>query len=246
MKKKWVWPGLWSVALIFAAGFALWAAFPLGPAPEALSALQSDNLVEVSTMPNMVVFIPQQLQPQTGLIFYPGGRVDYRSYAPPLKEIAEAGYLVVLPQMPLSLAVFDPGRAEEVITAYPQIENWVIGGHSLGGAMATGYIHKNLDRGYGLMLWASYPAASNDLSAEKLPVLSIYGTRDMSVEKLVKNQARLPDSTEWVVIEGGNHAQFGNYGEQPGDQTPQISSERQQRLTVEAAIHFLESFETRQ
>ena len=244
MKKKWIWLGLLGILLLSVAGFLLWASFPLGPAPEALSALESDSTVEVFSMPDMVVFIPRQLQPQTGLIFYPGGRVDYRSYAPALKKVAEAGYLVALPKMPLSLAVFDPDRAEEIIAAYPQLKNWVIGGHSLGGAMAASYIHKNLDQGYGLTLWASYPAASNDLASEEVAVLSVYGTRDMSVDELVENQARLPDSTRWVVIEGGNHAQFGNYGPQPGDQTPQISIEQQQRITVEATINFLKSFES--
>jgi len=110
--------------------------------------------------------------------------------------------------------------------------------------MAASYIHKNLDQGYGLTLWASYPAASNDLASEEVAVLSVYGTRDMSVDELVENQARLPDSTRWVVIEGGNHAQFGNYGPQPGDQTPQISIEQQQRITVEATVNFLKSFES--
>ena len=90
--------------------------------------------------------------------------------------------------MPLSLAVFDADRAGEIIAAYPQIEHWSIGGHSLGGAMAASYVYKNLDRGYGLVLWASYPASSNDLSSEDVPVLSIYGTRDMAVEELVENQ----------------------------------------------------------
>ncbi len=169
--------------------------------------------------------------------------MDYRSYAPVLKRIAEAGYFVALPRMPLSLAFLDADRAGKIIAAYPQIENWAIGGHSLGGAMAARYVYENLGRGYGLVLWASYPAASNDLSGEEIPVLSIYGTRDMAGDKLVKNQALLPDSTRWVVIEGGNHAQFGDYGPQPGDPAAEISAQQQQEITVEATVDFLKALE---
>ncbi len=243
MKRKWVRFGLAGILLLSVVGFLIWASSPLGPMPEAISALDGDGAVEVFSMPDMVVFIPRQLQPKTGLIFYPGGRVDYRSYAPVLKRIAEAGYFVALPRMPLSLAVLDADRAGKIIAAYPQIENWAVGGHSLGGAMAARYVYENLGWGYGLVLWASYPAASNDLSEEEIPVLSIYGTRDMAGDKLVKNQALLPDSTRWVVIEGGNHAQFGDYGPQPGDPTAEISVQQQQGITVEATVDFLKALE---
>ena len=243
MKKKWIWLGLPALLLVFISGFLVWASFPLGPTAAALSALESDSEVEVFSMPDMVMFIPRQIEPETGLIFYPGGRVDYRSYAPLLKRVAEAGYLVALPQMPLSLAVFDADRAGEIIAAYPQIESWAVGGHSLGGAMAASYVYDHLEQGYGLVLWASYPPGSNDLSGEQLPVLSVYGTRDMSVEELVKHQTLLPDSTRLVIIEGGNHAQFGDYGPQPGDPVAEIPAEKQQYIAVEATTDFLKSLQ---
>ena len=43
-----------------------------------------------------------------------------------------------------------------------------------------------------------------------------------------------------VVIEGGNHAQFGNYGKQKGDADATISREEQQNIAVEAVGKFLE------
>ena len=97
--------------------------------PEALAALQSDSQVKVTTDP-WLVFQPTQSTPTTGLIIYPGGRVDPRAYAPQARAIAEKGYLVVIVPMPLNLAVFGSGRASSVIQAYPDIEKWVIGGHS--------------------------------------------------------------------------------------------------------------------
>ena len=49
------------------------------------------------------------------------------------------------------------------------------------------------------------------------------------------------DYTENVVeIEGGNHAQFGNYGPQKGDLPATISAEEQQARTVAAIEEFLE------
>ncbi len=132
------------------------------PMPEALAALESDELVTVETEP-WLIFTPTESTPTTGFIFYPGGKVDYRSYAPQARAIAEAGYLVIIPEMPLNLAVFNANAANDIITAYPDIENWAIGGHSLGGAMAAKYVYDNPDTMNGLVLWASYPAGSNDL-----------------------------------------------------------------------------------
>ena len=90
------------------------------------------------------------------MIFYPGGRVDPRSYAPAARAIAAQGYLAVITPMPLNLAVFTPGRAAQVIAAYPEIHTWAIGGHSLGGAMAANFSHKSR-RGAGAVLLGGLP-----------------------------------------------------------------------------------------
>ena len=48
------------------------------------------------------------------------------------------------------------------------------------------------------------------------------------------------DYTENIVeIEGGNHAQFGNYGPQKGDPPAAISAQEQQAQTVAAIEAFL-------
>ena len=213
-----------------------------GPEQEALDALISDDFVEVQS-DDWYVFEPAGPTPQTGLIFYPGGYVDPRAYAPAAREIAAAGYLVIIPTMPLNLAIFGANEAADVIDAYPEIENWAIGGHSLGGAMAAQYAGGNPEDVDGLALWASYPAGSNDLSESALQVVSIYGTADgvSDPETVEAARSQLPEETNWVAIEGGNHAQFGWYGPQRGDQAPQIDHLEQQALAVEATVELLQA-----
>ena len=62
--------------------------------------------------------------------------MDPISYGPTAKQLSTSEYLVVLVQMPLTLSVFGAERAGDVMEAYPEIENWAIAGHSLGGNMA--------------------------------------------------------------------------------------------------------------
>ncbi len=137
MKQKRILLGVLALIAIALAGFVIWAAFPAGPDEEAMQALHSDEVVNVTLLPGQIIFRPAQGTVDVGLVFYPGGRVDYRSYAPPLRAIAAEGYWVALVSMPLNLAVFDPNRANAVIDAHPEIQHWAVGGHSLGGAMAA-------------------------------------------------------------------------------------------------------------
>jgi pimeloyl-ACP methyl ester carboxylesterase len=243
MKKKIVLAASIFVAILLLAvgGFVVWASADSGPMPEAVQALESTSAVKVETDP-WLVFTPIGQEPTTGFIFYPGGKVDPRSYAPMAKAIAEQGYLVVIPPMPLNLAVFSPDEAAEVIAAYPSIETWVIGGHSLGGSMAANYAKKHPEQISGLMLQASYPASSDDLSLNDIQVLSMYGTNDQVADyaKIEASKALLPPDTQFIPVEGGNHAGFGWYGPQSGDGEATISREEQQAQVVQAIIEFLE------
>lgn len=215
-----------------------------GPEQVALDALVSDEVVTVDEG-DWLIFEPVESAAETGLIFYPGGYVDPRAYAPAAREIAAAGYLVVVPTMPLNLAVLGANTAADIIEAYPEINQWAIGGHSLGGAMAAQFAANNPEIIDGLVLWASYPAGNNDLSQSDLQVVSIYGTADgvSEPETVEASRARLPAATEWVPIPGGNHAQFGWYGPQNGDLAPQIDHLEQQAITVDATVTLLEALE---
>ena len=201
----------------------------------AIAVFSSDDNVSISTLDNgTVIFEPQNAT--TGFIFYPGGKVDHNAYQPLMKALAKEGILCVLVEMPFRLAIFDINAAEGIQAQYPEIENWYIGGHSLGGAMAASYVSDHADKYNGLILLGSYSTA--DLSNSNLNILSIYGSEDkiLNQEKYSDNKSNLPNDFTEIIIEGGNHAQFGNYGEQRGDGKALISAEEQQKRTVEQII----------
>ena len=135
LKKRW-WVVVLGILLTAVIGFIAWGLIIPKPMPEALAAMQTDYQVTVTTDP-WLVFQPTDQIPTTGLIIYPGGRVDPRAYAPIAHAIAAQANLVAIVPMPLNLAVFGSDRAASVIQAYPDIQQWVIGGHSLGGSMAA-------------------------------------------------------------------------------------------------------------
>ena len=237
--KRWWWL-LPLVLILVLGGFVLWAGTAAAPMPEALAALQSDAQVEVET-DSWLVFRPVDEEPVAGLVLYPGGRVDPRAYAPAAHALAEEGYLVVIVPMPLNLAFFAPDRAAEVMAAFPEIGRWAVGGHSLGGAMSARFAYQNSEAVQGLVLWAAYPASTDDLSGHSLTATSIYGTRDglATKDKIAASRPLLPLDTSWVAIEGGNHAQFGWYGPQSGDNPATISREEQQKQIIAATLALL-------
>ena len=228
--------------IVAAVGFVIWANAGPDPMPRALEALEDGAAVAVST-DRWLVFESVDGEADIGLVFYPGGRVDPRAYAPPMRALAEEGVQTVIVPMPLNLAVLAPNRAADVTDAYPEIDQWAVGGHSLGGAMAARFAHQRPGAVGGLVLWVSYPAQNDDLSGRDLEVTSIYGTRDglAAVETVVDSSRLLPPDTEWVRIEGGNHAQFGWYGTQSGDEAATISREEQQEIVISATLDLLQS-----
>ncbi len=245
-RQRWWWL-LLLIPVLLVGGFVIWAESTADPMLEAQRALETpagaDNVLVVTT--DWLTFRPMDQEPSTGLILYPGGRVEPAAYAPAAREIAAEGYLVVVVPMPLNLAVIAPGRASRVITAFPYMEHWAIGGHSLGGAMAARFAHQNPSTVDGLSLWASYPAEGNDLSDRDILVTSVYGTQDglATPDEVRASRSLLPENTEWVQIDGGNHAQFGWYGPQDGDQPATVSREAQQQLVVAASVALLERVE---
>lgn len=178
-----------------------------------------------------LVFTPEEAE--TGLIFYPGGKVEYLAYQPLMQAFAAEGILCVLVEMPFNLAVLDVDAADGIQEEFPEIEEWYIGGHSLGGSMAASYVADHIDEYEGLVLLASYSTA--ELADSRLNVISIYGSEDevLNREKYEKNRSNLPANFTEYVIDGGCHAYFGVYGHQDGDGTPTISNQQQIELTAQ-------------
>jgi pimeloyl-ACP methyl ester carboxylesterase len=205
---------------------------------QALEALKPDYKSSV-TLGKDIVIAPGSNTPQTGIIIYPGGRCDSRAYAPVMRPLAATGNLVVIPNMPLRLAVLDADRAAKIMAQYPDIKRWIIGGHSMGGAMAAAWVFKNPGKVKGLFFMASYPSSMHALPDSTLPVAMLYGTHDFITRKteFEASYERLPKHTEFTAIEGGDHYQFGSFGNV--DVTATISREEQQHQTVALLQSFI-------
>ena len=143
--------------------------------------------------------------------------------------------MCIVPKMTMNLAIMEPNAAEGLRESCPLIDRWYIGGHSLGGYAASGY---GADNDFeGVLLLASYP--SKDLSDMK--VLSIYGSEDevLNMETYEEGRKYFPEDSVEFIIEGGNHAQFGDYGLQDGDGTALISPEEQLNITSELILDWI-------
>lgn len=193
------------------------------------AAMQSDALTQVGD--NLIMLNPAAPS-DTAMIFYPGAKVEYFAYLPIREKIKRStGITCFLVKMPFNMAIFDANAAEKIIAQFPGIKNWYIAGHSMGGAMASDYASKHQDKVKGLILLGAY--IYGDYPEEN--ALTIYGSFNTSVAEKINYMENI------VVIEGGNHAQFGNYGKQKGDPDATISREEQQDKAVEAIKEFLEN-----
>lgn len=236
MKKRKLKKRIWMIPLcvvtLLAVGFFLYTAQYYHADQTALSALASDETVSVIKTDFGWLFDgPSE---SDALIFYPGAKVEETAYAPLLHLLAKEGMDICLVKMPFHLAVFGANKADDLMPRYGY-SNWYIGGHSLGGAMAANYAADHEKLLSGVVLLAAYPTKK---LSDRLAVVSVYGSEDhvLNMQKMKDGDAYLPDTAVRQVIEGGNHAQFGNYGAQDGDGRATISAEDQQRQTAELIL----------
>ncbi len=226
--------------------------------PEALDALESSDDVTVETVevdswdglspaePDdniYYVFVPKGTVPRDAFIIFPGGNCDPKAYAPAAHAIAAKRYLTVIVPMPNCVAMGGRRRADKIIEDFEEIENWVIGGHSIGGTAACIYAdnHSNID---GVVIWASL--SPGGLEDTDMKVLTVYGSRDGRVgpEDVLANAGALPADTIFKEIEGGNHTQFGYFDTTPDlymteDNAATITLEKQQEIIVRETTDFL-------
>lgn len=209
--------------------------------PQATSSLSGSSMVSV-VQDKWISFIPKDSSAETGIIFYPGGKVAPESYAPLMKQLAEKGYSVFLVKMPFNLAIFNSGAAKNILNENPDIKHWIIGGHSLGGTMSANYVNKNPGKFEGIFFLASYPVKQYDLSDDALKSLSIYAENDglISLNEIDAHKKFLPLNQTIEVIEGGNHGQFGYYGLQDKDGMATITREGQQEKVLTILLKWLQ------
>lgn len=203
----------------------------------ALEAMETDGEVKILVEKNTTVFLPES-NIECGFVFYPGGKVEHTAYAPLMRGLAKQGVLCILVEMPFRLAVLDVNAANGIPERYPEITDWYIGGHSLGGSMAAAYVADHTGPYDGLVLLASY--STEDLRDTELRILSVYGSEDgvLDFEKYGEAYRNLPETTVEAVVDGGNHACFGSYGSQDGDGTPNITADQQIQTTVALLTEF--------
>ncbi len=172
---------------------------------------------------------------RTGIIIYQGARFEPLNYSRIANELQKMGYDVFISAMPFNWAFFNINLAGDIIDAYPQIDNWFVGGHSLGGAMASSFVQKHdIDSIKGMFFLASYPVS--DFSQTDIPMLYLFAENDglVNEEDIKKAEANLSTSNANRVetIFGGNHSQFGNVKTQSGDNPATISGKEQQKEVV--------------
>ena len=204
---------------------------------DAIEAFATENEVPYTVNGAYTVFEPKGAT--KGFIFYPGAKVEHEAYLPLMEACADKGILCVLVEMPLYFPLMGSDLAEGICESYPEINEWYIGGHSLGGYSASMYLQKNLDKFEGLILLASYTAV--DISNEDIDVLTIYGTEDkiMSRERYDEGLSLIPSTYKEVVIDGGCHAFFAMYNGQDVADAKGITNEEQIFMTADSIFEFM-------
>ena len=230
-------------------GVTAWLAWNMQAHGVAAESLTSSAELTVDVRSEIAVFLPSPERPdRAGLVFLPGGGVDWRAYVPFVRAVAEAGYPAGIARLPYRLAPTDASRAEvwrrveDVRAAWGPARRWVLSGHSRGAALAAGLADTYPDSLDGLVLIATTHPRDQDLSGLAVPVIKIVADHDCvaSPQAARENAARLPAGTEWVDITGGNHAQFGHYGSQFNDCRATITREAQQEQARAAVVALLE------
>jgi hypothetical protein len=244
---------VWAVGIVLALLLTIVIVYQVmvySPSPEAKAAMKSDEQVTVSIGQAGYRFEPAAGEAkvmQPNVVFYPGGLVDPKSYAPLARELAEAGHRVYIASMPINLAFMGQNKADAFIAEHPD-EKYVIGGHSLGGVFASRYAAEHLDQIDGIFFLAAYAEKAGSIADAKLPVLQITASNDgvLNWEEWGKGSAFMPSDTKYVTIEGGNHGQFGSYGAQKGDQQASISSQEQLDQVSRELLGWMKGIQTGQ
>jgi dienelactone hydrolase len=217
---------------------------PLEAEQVAIDALVDGGGVTIEESSTQLRLVPDD-PATTGLAFYPGAKVDPRAYANALRPIAESGYPVVIVKQPFNLAILDSDAADAVVgDRGDDVDRWVIGGHSLGGAMAARYAEAERSELVGLLLYAAYPVV--DMSARSdLSVASVWGTADGVADPadIDASVAELPGSAVFTAIEGGIHSYFGDYGLQRGDGVATVARRDAQAQIAAATLDLLGSID---
>lgn len=214
-----------------------WSTFQARNLPE--GTLTSNEAVNVIENDDQIIFKPKADAKTTEIIFFPGGMADPEAYSPLGRKMAENGFTFHIIKMSFRL----PQRDYQKILKMFDLKSghYIIGGHSQGAKMAAQFVYENPETMKGLfMLGTSHPRDIS-LSNVSIPMLKLYAENDglASVPEVMENKGKLPGNTELILIEGGNHSQFGYLGKLLGDDDADISLEAQQAFINKHLLNFL-------
>ncbi|MDL5488130.1 alpha/beta hydrolase [Microbacterium sp. zg-Y1211] len=236
---NWVLGSIGALLVVVVIGVVVWSQIGVMAAePEPLASVRADERVRIADGPGAIVLSPTSVESDTGLVFIPGAKVDPWAYAAILAGmVAKDEVTVVITKPWLNLAFFDPRPLDSFTGLAPDVDTWIVGGHSLGGVRAC-QLAEDADA---LALFASY--CSGDLSDTDLPVLSLAGTDDglSTPQKIADARHLLPADAEMVEIEGASHASFGDYGAQAGDGDPTITRDEMHEAVTGGLGSFADS-----
>ncbi|MHA3773091.1 alpha/beta hydrolase [Verrucomicrobiota bacterium sgz303538] len=231
--------------LVLASGFLFYLYYLCRASGFPSSVLKTDARVAVTFTSDTITFAPSHRPPdRAALIFVPGAMVEPTAYAPLARSVAERGYTTIIVKLPWRMASFESqrqsivSRVKDIMESGAPSTKWIVAGHSVGGVLACRVARDHAERLSGLVLIGTSHPRDFDLSHLSLDVTKIAATNDglASLAEVKANAKHLPSRTRWVVIEGGNHSQFGYYGFQLGDNRATISRSAQQATTVEALL----------
>jgi dienelactone hydrolase len=229
------------IVVVVGVGFLVYASLVFEGDREASLDAWRSNGVEITGTDRSIVIEPTTGATDTGLVFIPGAKVQPSAYLYKMAGIAEAtGMTVVITEPTFNLAFFDTRPLSEFAQDAPDVDHWYVGGHSLGGVRACQLAASDAEpQVVGLMLFGSY--CVDDLSDSGLDVLSIVAEHDglSTPEDVASRAGSLPDDAVTVVIDGANHASFGDYGAQPGDGTATIDRQTARAEIAEAVAEFV-------
>ena len=228
---------LLGIGILGMTGFYIWSQQTYEASEEVMSYVN-----DIQTEDNWLVFEPQN-QPKSGIILYPGAKVEPEAYSYYAQGLSDNGYLVIVPKVNFNFALLDINQADAIMDEFSGIKNWYVGGHSLGGVAAASYAYDHLEAVNGLIFLASYPSNSNDFSETDLPILSLYAEFDelTTTERINETKHLLSSEATLHEVKGGNHAQFGMYGPQDGDGAATISGKEQQDEIINETLNWMNS-----
>jgi dienelactone hydrolase len=220
--------------------FTLWMFYSYESHGVDKSLFQSNNIVKVENTDNYFLFTPKK-EFKNVVVFYSGAMVETEAYVPLCRKIADNGIQVYLIKMPWRLASKGYNKPKELNLFNDSTKNYILTGHSQGGKMAAQFVYENPKLIDKLILIGTTHPRDISLAQSEIPILKIYGSNDgVADEKAVfENKSKLPKSAKFIRIEGANHAQFGYYGFQLGDDKADISREKQQKQTLAEILKFI-------